>query len=174
MKQKFLLALALSAPLWAEPQHMLDYVLPRGGTVGTTVDVTLRGRYLEDPREIVFYDSGIKAINVKAVEPAAPTGTGYRSRGDRRLGGDSVTAQFQISPTARVGEHVLRLRTATGLTEAMTFWVDRFPTVMETEKKIGDNDTPEKAQSIAMNTTVEGQILPGDRPDIDYYWMRVD
>ena len=152
------LALAITAPLWAEPQHMLDYVLPRGGTVGTTVDVTLRGRYLQDPREIVFYDSGIKAINVKS--GAKP----YQE----------VNAQFQISPTARVGEHVLRLRTATGLTEAMTFWVDRFPTAMETEKKIGDNDTPETAQSVAMNSTVEGQILPGDKPDIDYYWLRAD
>ena len=65
MRLKLFLALAISAPLWAEPQHMLDYVLPRGGTVGTTVDVTLRGRYLQDPREIVFYDNGIKAIDIK-------------------------------------------------------------------------------------------------------------
>ncbi len=137
---------------------MLDYVLPRGGTVGTTVDVTLRGRYLEDPKEIIFYDNGIKAVNITSgAKPA-----------------EEVKAQFQISPNARSGEHVLRLRTATGLTEAMTFWVDRFPTVMETEKKIGENDTIEKAQSVAMNTTVEGQIHPGDHPDIDYYWMRVD
>jgi hypothetical protein len=138
---------------------MLNYLLPRGGTLGTTVDVILHGRYLDDPREIVFYDSSIKAINVQP-------GTGKP--------GTEVKAQFQISPTARAGEHVLRLRTATGLSEAMTFWVDRFPTVMETEKKLGDNDTPEKAQSIALNTTVEGQILPGDRPDIDYYWLRAD
>lgn len=137
---------------------MLDYVLPRGGTIGTTVSATLHGRYLDDPREIVFYDNGIKAVNVK---PGAKPG-------------QEVTAQFQIAPDARVGEHVLRLRTATGLSEAMTFWVDRFPTVMETEKKIGENDTPDKAQSVAMNTTVEGQILPGDHPDLDCYWMRVD
>ena len=149
--------------LLAEPTHSLDYVLPRGGTVGTTVNVTLHGRYLDDPREIIFYDSGIKAVNVK---PGPATAS--------RRAPDTVTAQFQISSTARVGEHVLRLRTATGLTEAMTFWVDRFPTVMETEKQIGDNDTPEKAQSIAMNSTVEGQILPGDRPDVDYYWLRCE
>jgi hypothetical protein len=155
---RLLLFVACSAPLWAEPQHMLEYLLPRGGTVGTTVDVTLRGRYLDDPREIVFYDRDIKAVNIKPVGTAA----------------QEVKAQFQIAPNARAGEHVLRLRTATGLTEAMTFWVDRYPTVMETEKKLGDNDTPDKAQSIAPNTTVEGQILPGDKPDLDMYWMRVD
>ena len=153
-----LVVLGLTAPLWAEPQHMLDYLLPRGGTLGTTVDVTLHGRYLDDPREIVFYDNGIQAINVK---PGAKPN-------------EEVKAQFRIAPNARAGEHVLRLRTGTGLSEAMTFWVDRFPTVMETEKKLGDNDTPDTAQSVAMNTTVEGQILPGDKPDIDYYWMRVD
>ena len=148
---------------FAEPQHSLEHLTPRGGTLGTTVSVTLHGRYLENPKEIIFYDDGIKAANLKA----GPTTGGRREM-------ESLTADFQISPKARVGEHVLRLRTATGLTEAMTFWVDRLPTVMETEKKIGENDTPQSAQSIALNTTVEGQIHPGDHPDKDYYWFRTD
>jgi len=162
---------------------MLEYLLPRGGTVGTNVRVTLHGRYIDEPKEILFYDQDIKAVNVSLVEapepkPGSPDADARMEARRRRRGDASqpaeVTAIFQIAANARVGEHVLRLRTGTGLTEAMTFWVDRFPTVMETEKKLGDNDTPEKAQSVAMNSTVEGQILPGERPDVDYYWMRVD
>ena len=160
---KVLLLLGSCIAAFAEPQHSLEFLTPRGGTLGATVSVTLHGRYLENPKEIIFYDDGIKAVNVKA---------GPATGGRREM--ESVTADFQISPKARVGEHVLRLRTATGLTEAMTFWVDRFPTVVETEKKIGENDTPGSAQSIALNTTVEGQIHPGDHPDKDYYWFRTD
>src|SRR5260370_42361766 len=51
----------------------------------------------------------------------------------------------------------------------MTFWVSRCPTVMETEKKIGDNETVGTAQAVPMNSTVEGQIHAGDRPDRDVY-----
>jgi hypothetical protein len=148
-----LFAFLIPAVAWAEPQHMLDYLLPRGGTRGTTVEVHLHGQYLNDPREILFYGAGIKASTLTSgAKPA-----------------EDVSARFEIAPDCPLGEHVLRLRTATGLTEAVTFWVSPFPTVMETEKKIGDNDTLQKAQAVAMNSTVEGQINPGDQLDRDIY-----
>jgi hypothetical protein len=140
----------------AEPQYMLDHVLPRGGTRGTTVDVTLYGKFLTDPKEVLFYDKDLKAI---AITPGAKPN-------------EEVKAKFVIAPNAAVGEHVLRLRTATGLSEAVTFWVSKFPTVMEVETKPGENDTLAKAQPIPLNCTVEGQILPGGDMDKDYYWTR--
>jgi len=149
-----LLTLLFGATAWCEPQHMLEYLLPRGGTRGTTVEVHLHGRYLDNPREILFYGTGIKPSAIAS--PKAP---------------EEVTARFEIAPDCPLGEHVLRLRTATGLSEAMTFWVSPFPTVMEKETKIGDNDTISKAQPIPMNSTVEGQIQPGDRQDRDVYFV---
>jgi hypothetical protein len=140
----------------AEPQYMLDHVLPRGGTRGTTVEATLYGKYLTDAKEILFYDQGIKAI---AITPGEKPD-------------EQVKAKFVIASDAAVGEHVLRVRTATGLSEAVTFWVSKFPTVMELEKKPGENDTIAKAQPIPVNCTVEGQILPGGDMDKDYYWSR--
>jgi hypothetical protein len=105
---------------------MLDHVLPRGGTRGTTVEVTLYGRYLGNPKEILFYDKGIKALSITpGPAPAKP--------GDVM----QVKAKFSIAPDAAIGEHVLRLRTADGLSEAVTFWVSKFPTVMEKETKPG-------------------------------------
>ena len=132
---------------------MLQWVLPRGGTRGTTVEVNLHGIYLSEPREVLFYGRGIKA--------STPT-PGAKPDED-------VKVRFEVAPDCPLGEHVLRLRTASGLSDAMTFWVSRFPTVMETEKKIGDNDTVGTAQAVPMNSTVEGQIDPGDRPDRDVY-----
>src|ERR1700722_11009242 len=118
MSRWLLAAFSVSIAL-AEPQYMLDHVLPRGGTRGTTVEVTLYGKYLNDPKEILFYDKGIKGI---AVQPGAKPD-------------EQVKAKFAIAADAAIGEHVLRLRTATGLSEAVTFWVSKFPTVMETETK---------------------------------------
>src|SRR5260370_8139504 len=153
MPQRILFALLLASQAWGEPQHMLQWVLPRGGTRGTTVEVNLHGIYLSDPREVLFYGRGIKA---STFAPGAKAD-------------EDVKVRFDIAPDCPLGEHVLRLRTATGLSDAVTFWVSCFPTVMETEKKIGDNDTIATAQAVPMNSTVEGQIHPGDRPDRDVY-----
>src|SRR5260370_5519306 len=153
MPRRILFAVLLASQAWAEPQHMLQWVLPRGGTRGTTVEVNLHGMYLSDPREVLCYGHGIKA---SAFTPGAKPD-------------EDVKVRFEIAPDCPLGEHVLRLRTASGLSDAVTFWVSRFPTVMETEKKIGDNDTIANAQPVPINSTVEGQIHPGDRPDRDVY-----
>jgi hypothetical protein len=155
MSRWLLIAFSVSAAL-AEPQYMLDHVLPRGGTRGTTVEVTLYGKFLSNPKEILFYEKGIKVISV--IPGGKPV--------------EEVKAKFAIAPDAAIGEHVLRLRTASGLSEAVTFWVSRFPTVMETEKKPGENDTMLKAQAVPLNCTVEGQIMPGGDMDKDFYWTR--
>ncbi len=99
---------------------MLQWVLPRGATRGTTVEVNLHGIYLSDAREVLFYGRGIKA---STFTPGAKPD-------------EDVKVRFEIAPDCPLGEHVLRLRTASGLSDAVTFWVSRFPTVMETEKKI--------------------------------------
>ena len=96
---------------------MVDYVLPRGGTAARR-STSVPGRYLDDPREILFYTR----------HQGHQFEAGYTKPAE-------VKAQFQIAPDCPLGEHVLRVRTATGSTEAMTFWVDRFPTVMETETR---------------------------------------
>jgi hypothetical protein len=132
---------------------MVDYVLPRGGTRGTTVEVEFHGKWLSDPRQVLFYEPGIAASEFI---PFAHPDDGFK-------------VKFQIAPDCPLGEHVFRVRTATSLTDAATFWVSRFPTVFETEKNIGDNDSPEKAQPIPMNTTVEGSIFPSPAADKDFY-----
>jgi hypothetical protein len=156
MPARILLAGLLAATAYGE-QNMIEYLTPRGCGRGSTVEVDLHGRELKDPREVLFYQPGIKASGFTAVG-AKP--------------GEEVKIKFQIAPDCPPGEHALRLRTATALTEVVTFWVTPFQQVMELEKKIGDNDSIQKAQPVPLNSTVEGQILPGDQMDRDYY--RVD
>jgi hypothetical protein len=163
MQRRLLLLTLIAATAYAE-QHSLDWVLPRGGTRGKTVDVTLSGTFLGDPKEIFFYDKGIEAIDIAPGDKAPDRPDRPNRNLDR-----TVKARFVIAPDCPVGEHVLRLRTATQLTEAVTFWVDRFPTVTELEKNTGENDTRATAQPIFSDTTVEGQINPGAQADVDYY-----
>src|SRR5260370_12914834 len=49
-----LFALLLASQSWCEPQHMLQWVLPRGGTRGTTVEVNLHGIYRTTPHHTPF------------------------------------------------------------------------------------------------------------------------
>ncbi len=153
MRRLLLLAAMTAATLAADTQYMVDYLLPRGGARGSSVTVEFHGRSLENPKEILFYGAGIEA---SSFAPYGQPGTGFK-------------VKFQIAADCALGEHVLRVRTATSLSDAVTFWVGPYPQIPEAETKIGENDSMAKAQTIAMNTTVEGQILPGPDMDRDYY-----
>ena len=59
-----LAALILLLTIATASADMLDYVTPRGGSVGTAVEVLLHGNSLENPKEILFYNDCIKASEV--------------------------------------------------------------------------------------------------------------
>src|SRR2546423_1223874 len=99
MRRVILLSALAAASLFAEPRYMIDYLLPRGGGVGASVSVEFHGAFLENPREILFYQPGIEASEFV---PFAKPGDGFK-------------VKFQIAPDCPVGEHVLRVRTATSL-----------------------------------------------------------
>src|SRR5580704_14089789 len=109
LSRRVLLGLLFAGSLLADTKYMVDYVLPRGGSRGSTVEVEFHGASLENPREVLFYQPGIRAVGFV---PAAKPGEGFR-------------VKFQIAPDCPLGEHVLRVRTATALSDAVTFWVSR-------------------------------------------------
>lgn len=122
----------------------LNLVTPRGGQRGTEVDLVLQGARLGETKEILFYSPGFEVLSLDTSNAA------------------QVKAKLKIAPEARLGSHVLRVRTVDGLSEARTFSVGQYPTVMEVEPN-GDFDKP---QVIALNSTVHGIA---DNEDIDYY-----
>ena len=123
-------------------------ILPRGGQQGSTLEVRITGAYLSDTEEIFFHTSGIEA------EKIIPDT-------DQRL-----KAVLKIAADAKLGQHEMRIRTASGISTMKTFWVGPFPNVDETEP----NSEFEKAQKVAMNSTVNGRIL---NEDVDYYEIEV-
>ena len=108
----------------------IEKITPRMGQRGTTVEVIIQGACLNDPREIVFYKPGIKALRVESMPKLAqPIGLAHGGRIE-----DQVRCQFQISADCLPGEYPFRMRTATEVTSIGTFHVSPFPSWMKTKK----------------------------------------
>jgi len=122
----------------------LSNVMPRGGQRGSTIAVAITGAYLSDAEEIFFHTKGIKA---EKITPEKDT---------------LIKAILAIAPDAKLGQHEMRVRTASGISTMKTFWVGPFPNVTEKEP----NSEFSEAQKIGMNSTINGRIL---NEDVDYY-----
>ena len=135
---------------------------PPGGQRGTTVEVEFSGRHLEQPREVLFYESGITVQSIEVVEIA----TGPNGKSVPVEPGLRVRVKIKIAADCPLGPHGLRLRTADGLTEYQRFFVGPFPTVEENEIPTkGRNDKRETATSVPANSTVLGKL--NDATDVD-------
>lgn len=118
----------------------LASIMPPGGQRGTELPLTFSGDRLQDTEEIICYEPGLEARRLDLVT--------------NKL----VKATVNISPECPLGEHHLRIRTASGLSELRTFFVGAFPLLAEQEP----NNLPAQAQKIALNTTVTGVITSED------------
>jgi hypothetical protein len=120
----------------ASPQ--LVRILPRGGQRGTELDVTFGGQRLKEAQEVILYDKGIEVTKLEADKP------------------DQVKVHLKIAQDCALGEHTMRLRTATGVSELRTFWVGPFPSTQASVKP--PNTSWDSPQPLAMNMTAEGVI----------------
>src|SRR6476620_9830338 len=114
MKQLLSLAVGMfvAAALHAA-SPTLGSVQPRGAQRGTDATFVLGGNNLQDAQEVVFYSPGLTVAKLEVVNNT------------------QVKATVKIAPDARLGEHALRVRTATGVTELRTLWVGALPVVQE-------------------------------------------
>jgi hypothetical protein len=135
------LCILLNAAVEAEAvAPHLAALLPTGAQRGTQVELSFRGDRLEDAQEIIAYEPGLEVVKLGLVT------------------NHIVKAQVKIASDCSLGEHHLRLRTATGLSELRTFFVGPFPVVAEQEP----NNEVANAQKIPLNTTVTGVITSED------------
>ena len=125
----------------------------------------MTGADISDPKEIVFYSPGIEVLSLEVL-PKLPNPM-VLMHGSTSA--ERVKAKFHILPDCPLGQHSLRLRTATMLGTLATFWVGSFPTIEEKETSRGQNDDIGKAQLIPLNSTVAGRIHEGNREDLDFY-----
>lgn len=142
LPQAFSLILAASAEAGFTPE--LNLIEPRGGQRGTELEMHFYGERLDGLQELLAYQPGIEVRGI-TVENAK-----------------HASAKVFIKPDAPLGEHQFRVRTGGGVSYLRSFFVGQFPTVAEADP----NDTPEQAQRIELNTTVQG-VAKAEDPD--YY-----
>ena len=123
-------------------------IAPAGGQRGTSVEVTLRGDRLADAQDIFFYTPGITLERISGAKDK------------------EVKGVFLIAADCRLGEHALRIRTASGISALRLFYVGPFPSVEEKEP----NNEAAKAQPVALNSTVQGTI---GSEDVDVFSVEV-
>lgn len=133
---------------WSSPSAhavapRLGNILPVGGQRGTELEVRFTGQRLEDTKEIIFYTPGISLVSMEATT-------------------NRVKATLKIAGDCRLGEHQMRLRSATGVSEVRTFWVSAFTNFSEVEP----NSDLAKPQKVPLNVTVSGTITSDD---LDYF-----
>lgn len=117
---------------------------PNGGQRGAEVKVTLTGARLADFEDLLFFTPGFQ---VKGVQSAAA---------------GKVELTLAIGPDVPLGNHLVRVRTKSGLSHARQFFVSPFPNVEEKEP----NDDFARAQPIALDQTIEGVV---QSEDVDYF-----
>ena len=106
-------SLVATAPLFAASPR-LSNITPRGIQRGAEHVISFNGSNLADAQEIFFYDKGFE---VTKVEPS----------------GGSVKVTVKVAPDCRLGEHVAQVRTASGISDYRTVWVEAFAAVAEKE-----------------------------------------
>lgn len=136
--------LLLAAAVAGASTPSLARIFPRGGQLGSELDVTFNGERLKDVQGLFLYKPGLEVLKIESVSDA------------------SVKIRIRIAPDAPLGEHPIRLRTATGISDLRTFNVGPFAA---TEEKEPNNDF-KAPQRIEANTTVAG-VVTGE--DVDHY-----
>jgi hypothetical protein len=123
---------------------VLSGISPPGAQRGTEAVVTFAGGRLADAQEVLVYYPGVAVKKLEVVNDG------------------QLKVTFALAPDCRLGEHLFRVRTASGISDARTFWVGALPTTDEKEPNT-EFATP---QPIPLNTTVHGRI---DNEDVDHY-----
>ena len=151
---------------WAQRMTKgLEYVRPRFGQQGTTVEVQLQGisEALKNPREVIFFKPGIRAFDL--MPGSKPSRLNFAHGGYIDA---SVSCKFEIAPDCPPGQYPFRLLTATELSLIGTFHVTPFRIVSESKK---ENDKVETAMPIESSVTVLGAL---GADGVDFYRVPVE
>ena len=145
--------------------YLVERTIPRAGQRGTTVEVVIQGAFIRNPKEIVFFGPGIRAVSIEPIPNL-----------QYRIGlahgwfiNEQMRCKFEIAPDCPLGAHPFRVRTATEISNLGTFHVTPFPVVDENEKGQYQNDSLEKAMPVTPNITVRGSLGNAARGDVDLY-----
>ncbi len=138
------LGVFLTNPLQAASPR-LGKISPQGAQRGTEKKITLSGQRLgQNPQEILWHDPGIE---VRSLE---------------RIDDNQVAATLLVPENCPLGIHGMRLRTASGVSNLMTFHVGTLREIEEVEP----NSLANNPQPIELGVVVNGIVT---NEDVDYF-----
>ena len=164
--------LLLARPAHAQPQvgsnlptPRLMTVMPPGGKIGSSFEVTFTGTDLEEPEQLLFSHPGIKAEPLANPEPPAKPDPKKPKQKPRRGMGKPVVSRFKVTLAANVplGIHDVRFVNKWGVSNPRAFVAGDLKEVLEKEP----NNDVEQAQRVEVNSTVNGAMA--NPTDVDYY-----
>ena len=121
---------------------VLTKIVPTGGRRGVTLEVSFFGQRLHDANGVILLTPG---LTVLSVEP--------------RKGGRRVVVKLKIDDDCRLGEHLLFLRTKSGISNMRSFQVG----VLQEIEEVEPNQVRGQAQAIPLEVTVNGTCQREDR-----------
>ncbi|MCH2206410.1 MAG: hypothetical protein MK132_11130 [Lentisphaerales bacterium] len=142
--KNLLIVLFILAVLSVSAQPRPQYLIPCGGVRGQEIEVKVTGNNLQTITDVLFYDEGLSLVKIIEAKPKA------------------LKMRLKIADNCQLGSHHIRLFGKANFSEVLIFTVGQFP--VHTEKE--DNGSIEKAEKIALNTTIDGIIK---NEDIDYF-----
>ncbi len=122
----------------------LSSITPIGAQRGQQLEFTFGGARLGDAQQVLLYEPGIEVVSLAAEDDA------------------KVKVTLNVTPECRLGEHGMRIRTSTGMSNLRTLSIGAMPVVDEAEP----NSEFDAAQAIDMNVTVNGIV---QNEDVDFY-----
>lgn len=142
----FVALAALPPPAAAAPT--IATVSPAGGPRGATIEVTISGGDLADPRELFFQEPGVAVEGLTAVD-------------DKQ-----VKATLRIAADCPTGPRKFRIRTEDGLSELRTFRVG----ILAQQPEAEPNNEFATAQRVTLPLTIAGTVT-GE--DVDCFKVRL-
>jgi hypothetical protein len=137
-------AVIFLAGLAAGAEPRIHRILPTGGQRGTELSIAIEGDRLKDAQEVLCYEPGIAIKGLEA---------GNTNR---------IKARLAIAPDCSLGVHALRIRTASGISNLVTFSVGALREIDEVEP----NNDFRQAQPIPLGVTINGVV---QNEDVDYF-----
>ena len=150
------------------PTPRLYVVMPNGGRMGSTFEVTVTGVDIDEPQGLLFSQPGIKAERSAVAEPPPSDAKKPEAAAAGKKKSDAkqtppVKFKVTIAADTPVGSHDVRLINKWGVSNPRAFVIGDLADILEKEP---NNDVPQ-AQRVELNTTVNGTISAPT--DVDYY-----
>lgn len=143
-------------------------IFPQGGNPGTDIQAEVRGTNLDGAYAVWFDDDAVQARVQKVEKICLDPGKTYVREPLKSQTGNHVLLQIDVSDTAGVGSHSLRLVSPSGVSNALTFWIHADPVIRESREP---HHRPDQAQPVSVPTVIQGRI--NREGELDYYELQV-